>query len=187
MVFNSPTLFTYSSGSIFLCVLVYMDVLLITSNNLASFQKLTAYLSTYFHTKDLGPLKYFLGLEVARTKQEIYLCQRKYSLDIYLILVSYEPNHLVFPQNRIINSERLKALCYFILSLIATLWDILFISLLHDHTQLILYMFYLSLCISLIRNTRMPLFEFSVILRALPTNVFFFQWTPTYSPGFLSF
>lgn len=32
--------------------------------------------------KDLGLLKYFLGIEEARSPNRIFFCQRKYSLDI---------------------------------------------------------------------------------------------------------
>jgi hypothetical protein len=43
---------------------------------------LKEHLSLHFQTKDLGPLKYFLGIEVAQSKTGVAITQRKYALDI---------------------------------------------------------------------------------------------------------
>nr|KYP34077.1 Retrovirus-related Pol polyprotein from transposon TNT 1-94 [Cajanus cajan] len=56
--------------------------LIICGNDSAAIQRFKEYLSKCFHMKDLGHLKYFLGVEVARNSSGIFLCQRKYALDI---------------------------------------------------------------------------------------------------------
>ncbi|WMV52865.1 hypothetical protein MTR67_046250 [Solanum verrucosum] len=43
---------------------------------------LKSFLHTRFHTKDLGQLKYLLGVEVNRSKKGIFLSHRKYILDL---------------------------------------------------------------------------------------------------------
>ena len=40
------------------------------------------FLDKKFKLKDLGTLKYFLGLEVARTTEGLSLCQRKFILEL---------------------------------------------------------------------------------------------------------
>ena len=49
---------------------------------MASIYSLKSFLHGQFHTKDLGMLKYFLGVKVMRSKHGIFLSQRKYVLDL---------------------------------------------------------------------------------------------------------
>ncbi|BBH05820.1 hypothetical protein Prudu_017318 [Prunus dulcis] len=48
----------------------------------ASEREATNYLTTEFEMKNPGGLKYFLGIEVARSQEGIFLSQRKYVLDL---------------------------------------------------------------------------------------------------------
>ncbi|KAL6325861.1 hypothetical protein AAG906_031094 [Vitis piasezkii] len=63
-------------------LVVYVDDIIITGNDHAGISDLKAFMHSKFHTKDLGELKYFLGIEVSRSKKRIFLSQRKYVLDL---------------------------------------------------------------------------------------------------------
>ena len=61
---------------------MYVDDIIVTRNDSSAIQQLKDFLAKNFFLKDLSRLKYFLGIEVARSQQGIFLCQRKYTLDI---------------------------------------------------------------------------------------------------------
>ena len=59
---------------------MYVDDIVITGNDSKVISSLKSFLPSQFHTKDLGMLKYLLGVEVMRHKQGILLSQQKYVL-----------------------------------------------------------------------------------------------------------
>lgn len=63
-------------------LLVYIDDIILAWNNHVTCVKFNQYLHKGFHIKDLGYFKFFLGIKVDRSLIGIFLCQRKYALDI---------------------------------------------------------------------------------------------------------
>jgi hypothetical protein len=61
---------------------VYVDDIVLTGDSLAELQFVKTQLNEAFGIKDLGVIKFFLGLEVAHSEQGVTLCQRKYCLDL---------------------------------------------------------------------------------------------------------
>ena len=62
-------------------LIVYVDDIIISGDDNEEIARLKKKLALEFELKDLGPLKYFLGMEFARSKEGIFMNQRKYILD----------------------------------------------------------------------------------------------------------
>ncbi|KAH9697911.1 retrovirus-related pol polyprotein from transposon RE1 [Citrus sinensis] len=63
-------------------LIVYVDDIILTGDDLVEICRLKKVLARDFEIKDLGNLKYFLGMEFARSKDGIVVSQRKYVLDL---------------------------------------------------------------------------------------------------------
>ena len=79
---SNHSLFTKTTSFSFTFLLVYVDDVILAGTSLSEFSFIKNILHTSFQIKDLGQLKYFLGLEVSHSKSGISICQRKYCLDL---------------------------------------------------------------------------------------------------------
>ena len=75
-------MFTKKDGDHFTIIVAYVDDLLLTGSHLPTIQSVKQALDSAFTIKDLGELKYFLGIEVPRSSDGILLNQRKYVLNM---------------------------------------------------------------------------------------------------------
>ncbi|GJZ84154.1 ribonuclease H-like domain-containing protein, partial [Tanacetum coccineum] len=101
------SLFTKSEKGNFLSLFVYVDDIIVTGNNVDEIEKFKEFLRTKFQIKDLGKLKYFLGIEVLETGFGICLSQRKYCLDLLseYDLLACKPSATPLEQNLAISNE----------------------------------------------------------------------------------
>lgn len=76
------SLFTYHHASDCLYVLAYVDDLIVTGSSSSLIAFLTHHLRASFALKDLGPFSYFLGVEVVSCKEDLFLFQHKYTVDL---------------------------------------------------------------------------------------------------------
>ena len=72
----------FSSKKRIAILIVYVDDITLTGDYEDEIIKLRELLATEFEINDLGPLRYFLGMEVARSNKGIVISQRKYILDL---------------------------------------------------------------------------------------------------------
>ncbi|XP_068472360.1 uncharacterized mitochondrial protein AtMg00810-like [Phaseolus vulgaris] len=76
------SMFINSSEGSFTALLVYVDDIILAGNDKEEIARIKQALNHTFKIKDLGDLRYFLGLEVARSKEGIMVNQMKYALEL---------------------------------------------------------------------------------------------------------
>ncbi|XP_019057634.1 PREDICTED: uncharacterized protein LOC109116512 [Tarenaya hassleriana] len=79
---SDHSMFVKRRGTSIVVILIYVDDILVTGNDVTLFSELKEVLQAEFQIKDLGEMKYFLGIEVARSQMGIQICQRKYTLEM---------------------------------------------------------------------------------------------------------
>ena len=63
-------------------IIVYVDDIILTGNDSIGIEHTKFFLKFTFDIKDLGELKYFIGIELVRYSKWLYLYQKKYTLDL---------------------------------------------------------------------------------------------------------
>ncbi|XP_070036881.1 uncharacterized mitochondrial protein AtMg00810-like [Nicotiana tomentosiformis] len=79
---HDHSLFTKKHETDIVIILIYVDDLLITGNSKFFIEEAKSTLHKCFKVKDLGELRYFLRIEVMRSKEGVLLNQRKYALEL---------------------------------------------------------------------------------------------------------
>jgi len=74
---SDHTLFLKRKGDLITYLIIYVDDMIITESDIEEIAQLRNNLFREFEIKDLGGLKYFLGIEVLCSNKGIFISQRK--------------------------------------------------------------------------------------------------------------
>jgi histone deacetylase 1/2 len=76
------SLFILSDPYVLIYLLVYVDDIVVIGSSSHAIDRLVVGLWSEFRVKDLGPLHYFLGLEVDHRAQGLSITRRKYVVNL---------------------------------------------------------------------------------------------------------
>jgi len=79
---HEPTLFTKVEENNIIVVSLYVDDLIYTRNDVELMMKFKKSMQSEFAMTDMGKIKFFLGLEAIQKDDGIFLCQKKYVIDL---------------------------------------------------------------------------------------------------------
>jgi hypothetical protein len=102
------TLFLKCDRGKLTALILYVDDMIVTGNDEEGIRRLRDYLAKEFEMKDLGALRYFLSIEVARSRHGIFLSQRKYVLDLLTEtgMLACQPIDTPIEQNHKLGDDR---------------------------------------------------------------------------------
>ncbi|GKE38158.1 ribonuclease H-like domain-containing protein [Tanacetum coccineum] len=102
---NDQSLFVKSSDNVFIVLLVYVDDIIISGNDLNEINMFKSFLSSKFQIKDLGKQKYFLGIEVLECGNDICLSQMIYCIELLheFGMLGCKPTSVSMEPNTVLN------------------------------------------------------------------------------------
>jgi hypothetical protein len=102
---NEQTLFTKrSKEGKMLIASVYVDDLIYTGDDEEMISSFKCSMMQVFEMTDLGKMKFFLGIEVSQQGDGIFICQKKYALEIlkrFGMIESHEVNSPIVPGSKL--------------------------------------------------------------------------------------
>lgn len=109
---SDPSLFVYKTEKDIIILLLYVDDMVITGNSSECLACLLQQLQhKEFRMTDMGELHYFLGIQVQKHKNDIFLYQQKYAEDLLVVagMTDCEPMPTPLPQrlNRVEDKSEL--------------------------------------------------------------------------------
>ena len=93
------SLFMYKSTNLIIYVLVYVDDIIVTGSDSHAIHRLINCLQLDFAIKDLGPLHFFLGIEVVPVPNGLFLTQHRYIMDLLSLTKMAYAKPISFPMS----------------------------------------------------------------------------------------